>query len=143
MRPTPLLPGILGLTLPLAINAQTSLPRTAELEAVVVTAEEGTPATAKTELSPEEADDPASVTEVGREEIDSLPVVNYPDLFRKVAGVTVNDFRQGGVASGIAELPVSVSGFQLIRLKHAVAATSPDLADEDKLSATLVVSVGE
>lgn len=56
----------------------------------------------KTQLSSAATASPGAVTEVGREEISRLPVETYGDLFRQVAGVTVNNFGQGGVAYGIA-----------------------------------------
>lgn len=56
----------------------------------------------KTQLSPAATASPGAVTQVGQEEISGLSVQSYGDLFRPVAGVTVNNFGQGGVAYGIA-----------------------------------------
>jgi len=56
----------------------------------------------KTQLSPAATASPGAVTEVGQEEISLLSIQSYGDLFRPVAGVTVNNFGQGGVAYGIS-----------------------------------------
>ena len=56
----------------------------------------------KTQLSPAATASPGAVTQVGQEEISLLSVESYGDLFRSVAGVTVNNFGQGAVAYGIS-----------------------------------------
>jgi len=70
------------------------------LDPLVVDAEAR--AALKTDLDASEAAGPASVTIVGAEDIAETAVFSYGDILRPVAGVTVNNFGQGGVAYGIA-----------------------------------------
>ncbi len=56
----------------------------------------------KTQLSPSVAALPASTTVIDAAEIARLPVQNYVDLFRPVAGIDVSNFGQGGVGNGIS-----------------------------------------
>ncbi|MBK1833502.1 TonB-dependent receptor [Roseibacillus ishigakijimensis] len=93
---------LLSLGFPASLSAQTAELPVTELEATAVTAEMRAPHGDKVLLSPDALDGPSSVSEVTHEDLARQPIVSYPDLFRQVTGVTVNDFGQGGVGSGIA-----------------------------------------
>jgi len=71
-----------------------------QLDPLVLTGEDAVPL--KTELSGAESAGPASVSVYGAEKIEATPVFSYGDILRPAAGVTVNNFGQGGVAYGIS-----------------------------------------
>ncbi len=56
----------------------------------------------KTRLSPSVSALPANTTVIDAAQIARLPVQNYVDVFRPLAGVDVSNFGQGGVGNGIA-----------------------------------------
>lgn len=56
---------------------------------------------AKTALSPSVSALPANTTVIDSAQIARLPVQNYVDIFRPLAGIDVSNFGQGGVGNGI------------------------------------------
>ena len=115
---SPLLPRLVasaGLLASAGVPALAIDPAAVELEELQVTAP-GVPGGAglaiptvaaprpalKTALSPSVEALPASTTVIDAAQIARLPVQNYSDIFRPVAGFDVSNYGQGGVGNGIA-----------------------------------------
>ena len=83
------------MAVPFASAAQTSPSTTTTLPPVTVT---GTNTAPLTQVTEDIAASPASVTVLGRKELDQKTITTYGDIFRGVPGVFVNEFGQGLIA---------------------------------------------
>lgn len=81
---------------PVAVLAQTVAPQTQTLPGVDVTGTSVAPPL--TRVTEDIGAAPASVTILGRKELDQKSITTYGDVFRGVTGVYVNEYGQGLVA---------------------------------------------
>ena len=95
LRPLARAAQIALMAVPFASAAQTSPSTTTTLPPVTVT---GTNTAPLTQVTEDIAASPASVTVLGRKELDQKTITTYGDIFRGVPGVFVNEFGQGLIA---------------------------------------------